>query len=467
MKIPVGRIGLAGLVASVAITSACDEPQSPTELEPQASFSSHGGGGWKGPFRFEPITPITGDAACLDEGLITNDPTDQVFQLPGGFMQRVIARQSDFAHTNPEVNFDMLTLNETGSRANRFLYRTHEVDPFAGLSVTDMKTGQSSLVIERQDWESFDGLVWTPWRTILMAEEVIVADFRDPQHPNIERGLVYEYDPRTGKVVARPAIGARSHEGLMFDKSGNLYGISESRGIRNTGRPGESGAIFKFVPDRRGDLSSGQLYALRVVSGRTGPAEWVPLDLDPVTFDSDAAAQAVGATGWDRPEDVQIARVRGEEVLYVAVTEHSPVSPSNAGLVLKIVLDGDDAYVSNYVEPGVNVQFESGNAFDGDAGIGFSNPDNLALHPNGDLYIAEDNEPGDIYVARGSGDQANEVVVFARLLDCGAEPTGIYFDRSGRTLWVNSQHAGLNGGDDLTVEITRQGRRGDDDRDED
>jgi secreted PhoX family phosphatase len=55
---------------------------------------------------------------------------------------------------------------------------------------------------------------------------------------------------------------------------------------------------------------------------------------------------------------------------------------------------------------------------------------------------------------------ASDVVVFARLLDCDAEPTGIYFDRSGRTLWVNSQHAGLNGGADLTIEITT--RRGDD-----
>jgi len=259
-------------------------------------------------------------------------------------------------------------------------------------------------------------------------------------------------------VVARPAVGARSHEGLRFDRHGNLYGISESRGIANAGDPGESGAIFKFVPNRKGDLSSGR--ALRVAGGRTGPAEWVLLNLNGTTFDSDAAAQAVGATGWDRPEDIAIARVRGREVLYVAVTEHSPVSP-DAGLVLKIELDGDDAFVSNYVEPGVNVAFEVG----GDAGTGFDDPDNLEVAPNGDLYITEDDSPGDIWVARGSGAVASEVVVFARLLDCEAEPTGIYFDRKGRTLWVNSQHAGLNGGADLTIEIVRE--RGDDDDDDD
>jgi hypothetical protein len=428
------------LVALVALVAACAE--SPAPVEPQFSRSGFDRGG--GGFRFDPITPFTGAAACLAGAV------DEPFQLPAGFRQRIIARQGDFATTNPEVNFDMLTLNETGPHAKRFLYRTHEVEPFAGLSVTDLKTGVSALVVERQDWEAFDGLVWTPWGTILMSEEAIVAEFRDPAHPNIERGLVYEYFPRTGAVVARPAVGARSHEGLRFDRHGNLYGISESRGIANVGQPGESGAIFKFVPDRKGDLSSGRLYALRVNSGRTGLAEWVLLTLDGTTFDSDAAAQAVGATGWDRPEDVEIGRVRGREVLYVAVTENSPVSP-NSGLVLKIELHGSQALVSNYVEPGVNVAFEA----DGDAGTGFDDPDNLVLSPNGDLYIAEDDSPGDIWVARGSGPTAAEVVVFARLLDCDAEPTGIYFDERGRTLWVNSQHAGLNGGADLTIEITR------------
>jgi hypothetical protein len=437
------QVRALSLIALVALVVACDEP--PTPVEPLLSRGGfdHGGSG------FDPITPFTGAAACLAGA------ADEPFQLPARFRQRIIARQGDFATTNPEVNFDMLTLNETGRDARRLLYRTHEVGPFAGLSVTDLKTGTSALVLEREDWESFDGLVWTPWGTILMAEEAIVADVRDPDYPDIERGLIYEFFPRTGRVVARPAVGARSHEGLRFDREGNLYGISESRGIANAGASGESGAIFKFVPHRKGDLSSGRLYALRVASGRTGPAEWVLLDLDPTTFDSDAAAQAAGATGWDRPEDIEIGWVHGRDVLYVAVTEHSPVAPNN-GLVLRIELRGRRAVVSDYVAPGVNVAFESG----GDAGTGFDDPDNLVLHPNGDLYIAEDDSPGDVWVARGSGAVASDVVVFARLLDCDAEPTGIYFDRSGRTLWVNSQHAGLNGGADLTIEITT--RRGDD-----
>lgn len=436
------------LLAMAAFTAACDEAI-PTALDSNASAFARVAG--SGSFRFEPISPRVGAAACLDPAFEQDEP----FQLPAGFAQTIIGRQSDMATSNAEVNFDMLTLNETGPEAGRYLYRTHEVRPWAALSRIDLWTGENELLVERSDWESFDGLVWTPWGTVLMAEERIVQSERDPDYPAIERGLVYEYVPESGEVVARPAIGARSHEGLRFDAQGNLYGISESRGLKNAGAPGESGAIFKFVPDRRGDLSSGTLYALRVLNGRTGPAVWEPLDLDPTTFDSDAAAQAVGATAWDRPEDVEIATSTGNArggngIMYVAVTESSDL-PQDNGLVLRIELNGDEAYVSNYVEPGVNVAVETG----GDSGTGFDDPDNLALAPNGDLYITEDDAPSDIWVARGNGPVASRVELFSRLLDCSAEATGIYFARDGQTLWVNSQHAALNGGDDLTIAITR------------
>ena len=443
------RVAKCSLIATAALfAAACDGPQ-PTAVDAARPVFSELSG--SGSFNYQPIVPLTGAAACLDPSV----PQEAPFQLPAGFVQRIIGRQSDLVTTSSEVNFDMLTLNETGPEAGRFLYRTHEVSSWAALSRIDLATGVNQLLVERLDWEAFDGLVWTPWGTILMAEERIVQSFPDPDHPDIERGLIYEYFPATGAVVARTALGARSHEGLRFDAQGNLYGISESRGIANAGDPGESGAIFKFVPDRRGDLSSGQLYALRVLSGRTGAAVWELLELDPVTFDSDEAAQAVGATGWDRPEDIEIGLSTGNShggngIMYVAVTESSDLALNN-GLVLKIELNGDEAYVSNYVEPGVNVDSESG----GDAGLGFDDPDNVALGPNGDLYITEDDSPSDIWVARGQGEVASEVELFARLLDCDAESTGIYFSRNGQTLWVNSQHAELNGGNDLTIAITR------------
>ena len=387
------RATVSFLATAALLAMACDAPEPTAVVDRQPELELSGSGS----FTYRPIRPFTGAKACLD----TSVPQDKPLQLPSGFTQTIIGRQSDLVTTSTEVNFDMLTLNETGPEAGRYLYRTHEVRPWAALSRIDLWSGANELVLERFDWESFDGLVWTPWGTILMAEERIVASQPDPDYPRIRRGLVYEYDPTSGSVVARPAIGARSHEGLRFDARGNLYGISESRGLKNAGADGESGAIFKFVPDRPGDLSTGTLYALRVRNGaRTGWADWVELDLDPVSFDSDSAAQAVGATGWDRPEDIEIGKSPGTQgdaqVMYVAVTESSELAQDN-GLVLKVRLLGPRAFVSNYVEPGVNVRVEEG----GDTGAGFDDPDNLALAPNGDLYITEDDAPSDIWVARG------------------------------------------------------------------
>ena len=54
----------------------------------------------------------------------------------------------------------------------------------------------------------------------------------------------------------------------------------------------------------------------------------------------------------------------------------------------------------------------------------------------------------------GNAGSALETVRFASLTDCGAEPSGIYFDQSGRTLFVNVLHRGGPDPRDLGVAIT-------------
>jgi hypothetical protein len=435
------------LVLTVLLTAAaCEEPPAPvaprslSALESVASVSNGVG-------PFANFTPIAGSAVCGTPPIpatLAGLDSYQPFVLPSGYSSRVVTTERDpglFGLGFGVDNFDMLTLNETGPHAGRFLYRTHEVGSNGSLSETDLVTGVTRVVANASHYESIDGLAWTPWGTVLFAEERIVATLKDPAVPNAVGGLIYEYNPTTGITVPRPAVGARSHEGMRFDSQGNLYGGSES----TPGNPGQSGAIFKFVPDTKGDLSSGQLYALRVVDtvSQTGPAVWVPLDRDSVKVNSDAAAIRVGASGWARPEDLEIGTSTGNNrggtnVLYVATTTND--------LVLRIELDGDSAFVSNFVQEGVNV-------------TGFSSPDNLALDHQGNLFITEDGgTPDDIWVARthpGGERVASEVVRFASLSDCAAEPSGLYFDRNSKTLLVNVQHAGGALRADLTVAISR------------
>lgn len=446
------RPALLMTLSLAATVAACREGAAPTEAALSASPVLSRGGSDRG--QFGDFTPISGSAACVvPPATIEGFATYQPFVLPQGYSQTILATEvEDFrpiAGTGAD-NPDMMTLSEGGPQARRYMYRTHEVASNGAVTVTDMKTGVTTLVTQEPHYESLDGIVWTPWNTLLFAEERIVATFDDPRVPNAVGGLLYEHDPRTGLTVPRPAFGARSHEGLRFDSEGNLYGISESTpGVNG------SGGVYKFVPDRRGDLSKGQLYALKVLdASRTGEAIWVPLDRDAVQVNSDAPAIAAGATGWGRPEDIEITTVggkkKGQEIMYVTSTSEE--------LVIRVELNGRRAYVSNFVEEGINVS-------------GLHNPDNLELDNEGNVYILEDNGPGDIFVARvgrGSERVASEVVRFASLADCEAEPTGLYFSRDGRTAWVHVQHAGGTLRNDLFVAITKSSsdHDGDDDEEE-
>jgi len=438
---------LASASTLAVLVAACSEV--PTPVAPaadrlgQLSLTLFGSGG----FQFE---PLASSAVCTPGG----DP-NAPFIVPAGYTQRIVASEPAV----PDA-IDMNTQNETGPFAGRYLYREAE-GALGALTVTDLETGVTKQVAFRPDWESMDPIVWTPWGTILIGEEAGVARRRDPQYPQAIGGLMYEVflnanDPTTAdSVVARPALGAKAHEGTQIDARGNVYGISENN----------PGFIFRFVPDRRSDLSSGQLYALRVTAptgDRTGEAEWVPLPRDAVQIDANAAALAAGATGYNRPEDLELSKGSGgshdgANTLYAAITGLTgPVDNRIIAIDLREPRGGSDhatAFVYDYVRIGLNTPPD------------FEMPDNLALSKSGDLYIAED--PGGASPTKKKGDDiwmaspgaglhapASSVVRFATLTDCDAEPTGIYFDVRGWGLFVNAQHRGGDGLDKAVL-ITR------------
>lgn len=397
-----------------------------------------------GPMAFDPIAGSAYPELTADPTILTSAP----WVIPQGYTQFIVSDENDLnIYAGSDLN-DMNTVNETGKHAGRYLYRTHEVRPddenlgaYTGgaVSVVDLKTGEAKVVVQRKDWEALDGLLWTPWGTLLFAEETSEALFTDPDFPAASRGLLYEMkldkkDPTKAEwVKVRPMLGSVSHEGIEIDAEGNLYVIDET----------SPGAIFKFVPKHYGDLSKGQLYALKVddsaTGDRTGAAEWVALDMDLAQVDARTAATLVGATGYGRPEDLE--RIGG--MLYVAITSEARV--------LSISLDNKPV-VSNFVLAGLNVSVENRTA-----GItGLRNPDNLAKGADGKLWIVEDNVPSDIWVAQADKDgngASDGVHLFASLKDNAAEGTGIYFGKDPSTLFVNIQHSVT--GNDKTMAITK------------
>lgn len=411
-----------------------------------------------GPMGFNPIAASAYTQTTADPRILNREP----WVIPHGFSQRIVSDERNLdIYPGSADRPDMNTVNESGKHAGRYLYRTHEMKPsmipplpFAGsaVSVVDLHTGVAKVLVQRADWEALDGIVWTPWHTLLFAEEIITAKLRDPEAPHALSGMLYELklvdgDPTTAaEVSVRPLLGSLAHEGIQLDDAGNVYVVDEEK----------KGSIYKFTPATYGDLSHGQLYALRVKNGaRTGEAEWVALEMKQVPISARIAARAVNATPYCRPEDLQ----RIDDMLYAALTCEDATNPANSdgdGAVLSVSL-GQVPVVRYFVQPGVNVPIEVRPTRTKLGVTGFKNPDNLAMGPDGKLWIVEDNENSDIWVALPDADgdgYSDGVYLFASLKDRLAEGTGIYFGKDPHTLFVNIQHSGT--GNDKTVAISKK-----------
>lgn len=365
---------------------------------------------------FEPIAGTPYSQASAD--------WTEPFVIPDGFTQSMLADETvlDIYGGGVDDLTDMNTVNETGPRAGRYLYRTHEVGSNSSVSVIDLATGEAKVIAQNAGWRRLDGLRWTPWGTLLFAEETtggrLFEAFLDPKDPTT-----------VARVEVRDEVGILRHEGIEALGNGTVFVIDELNG----------GSVYKFEPAERGDLSDGQLFALKLTGlsdadqvwnpstfdEKVGAFEWVALDMDQVVLDADAAANAVNATEFGRPEDVEVIG----NILYVANTSEDRV----------IAIDLSKNLLTSFVEAGVNVPVENIS----NEVTGFNNPDNLAQGPDGRLWIVEDNYLSDIWVAgldNNHDGAADHVEQFASLIDTGAEISGIYFGKHPKTLFLNIQH---------------------------
>lgn len=380
------------------------------------------------------------------------------WKLPKRFTQSVVSDETalNIFDGGRDDWHDMNTVNESGPMAGRFLYRTHELrfpdnQPEGGsVSVVDLKTGITTLLAQEPGYNALDGIRWSPWGTVVFAEEV-------------EGGRFFEIELNDDMVTAkaihdRTAVGRLAHEGIDFDAAGNVYVVDEHRG-RSVGCGGVTpcgGGIYKFEPDNYGDLSAGSLYALKVTGpDGTGQGEWVgPVD----ALNARTSGTSFGGQSYQRPEDLEV--ING--VLYVAITE-GPRDENGKELYegRVISIDLDSTVVRNFVKPDVNVAVEIGKPGDTGFQTGFDSVDNLAESPDGELIMIEDNKPSDIWFASTDTNKfgaAKDVRLFASLTDPGAEGTGIYFSPvDDKTLYVNIQHSAADDGDG-TWAITRKGR---------
>jgi sugar lactone lactonase YvrE len=443
--------------------------------------------------RFSDFTPLTSSA-----GPTADESMPITFGNPA-FRQRSIAdRSSQLADGIPNSgNWDMNTVNETGWQKGRYLFTVFETGQ-SGVQRHDLISGATDTI-----WHSpvsgghvsFDPSYWTPWGTFITAEESWETV---PTGATSPYGRLFELrNPLTAPPIFNPltpasnsgadfvhqnVIPRTSHEGIQFDKAGNMYFIDELNG-GNLYRYTSAWPLWAVKRGWADYFAAGRTSVLRVGDGNTpnavGAYAWIPFtnrsgaalpgaltitDVRGVTsVDARNTTNLASFKGTDyqRPEDMQLQTVRGRERLYVTTTTTNEV------------------YVLNLHTDTISV-FADRNTIDLATGLpvgsAFASPDNLAIDHDNNIYIIEDRSGGvddDIWFAYDRNldgdlnDPGEGIARWASNGTVGSEFTGLYFDpRNKRRAWVNIQHPDSD--NDRTIEITiARGHDDDDDRDDD
>ncbi|MBO8173065.1 MAG: DUF839 domain-containing protein [Bacillaceae bacterium] len=380
--------------------------------------------------------------ADMIEVLKTKDLTDFVLHQ-GGFKSRILLEAGAPLGDGSDAGqkFDLNAYVPIDGSREGWLFTSNETRPGGGFvqRISKDQDGFYQVLESRRiqfdevggTWNNCAGNV-TPWGTVLSGEEwapsaddkgflqtvekakqegIVFSD----NHLNF--GLIVEIDPATGEVKKHRSMGRFSHEAaiVMPDRK-TAYLTDDYRG----------GIFAKFVADQAGDLSSGTLYAARY-DRNNQKVEWIEIPDEQLDRARDYALEQ-GATGFGRPEDLELNPVDGN--IYWAETE-DPDKENKRGRVYQFNPNTDE--MKPFVEGSADT---------------FSNPDGIAIHPvTGDIYVHEDNYSSNMLPTPGQDNNAlwkvsledRRVVKFASV-PYGAEVTGGFFTPDGKVMFVNVQH---------------------------
>lgn len=310
---------------------------------------------------------------------------------------------------------------------------------------------------------------------------------KEPNEPN-RWGWIVEVDPMdpSAKPVKHTALGRFRHEGAetTISPDGHLVVYS--------GDDNRFDYLYKYVStgtvsdDRAANsalLSDGTLFVARF--DEDGSITWMPLvhGEGPLTaengfagqadvlIDTRLAADALGATPMDRPEDVQ---PRGDGTAYVMLTNNTrrkadevnaanPRPESSFGHIIEIKEDGGDPAAprgtwSILVKCGDPSIAEVGAQWNPETSENgwFGSPDNCAIDADGRLWISTDQgsswaktgKSDGLYALETEGDLRGHSQLFFRC-PIGGELCGPYFTADNETLFLAVQHPGTDGTKDF------------------
>ena len=320
---------------------------------------------------------------------------------------------------------------------------------------------------------------------------------REPNEPN-RFGWIVEIDPYDPKStpVKRTALGRAKHEcattALSHDGRVAVYSGDDER----------MEYVYKFVTRGRYDparpeanrdlLDEGTLYAARFEAN--GRMRWLPLVFGegPLTaangFKSQAdvviearrAADLLGATPMDRPEDVEPNPATGSVYVVLTYNERrkpeqtnpaNPRGPNRFGHIVEIVpprVGGAPDHAATecawefFLLGGDPAKPEHGARYQAPvtANGWVAAPDNVAFDPHGRIWISTDGQDDaagfadSVYAAETAGPRRGATRCFFSA-PRGAEICGPEFTPDGKTLFLSIQHPGEESGSTYDKPSTR------------
>jgi secreted PhoX family phosphatase len=307
------------------------------------------------------------------------------------------------------------------------------------------------------------------------------ARFDIAREPNESHrfGWVVEIDPfdPTSVPKKRTALGRFKHEG-----AGNVVNL-DGRFVVYQGDDQRFDYVYKFVSAGKVDvtdkaanrdlLDSGTLYVARFDAD--GRGEWLPLvagdpklsafaDQGSILIHARFAADALGATKMDRPEDIDVNEKTGR--VYLMLTNNSkrrtedlnaanPRAENRFGHIIEMLPDGGDHAATGFAwnilvkcgDPAiaeVGATFNAATSTDGWFGM----PDNCAIDADGRLWVATDGNNAKVtgrtdglFALETDGALRGTSRLFFRC-PSGAELCGPCFTPDLETLFVAVQHPG-------------------------
>ncbi|MDW3181891.1 PhoX family phosphatase [Roseobacter sp.] len=311
---------------------------------------------------------------------------------------------------------------------------------------------------------------------------------KEPNEPN-RWGWIVEVDPRNPDAapIKHTALGRFRHEGAetTISSSGKLviYSGDDNRfdyqyKYVSGGTVTDENAVFGSPL-----MSDGTLYVARFDAD--GTVEWMPLvhgegpltaengfnSQADVMIDTRIAADLLGATPMDRPEDAQPGP---NGTAYIMLTNNTrrtadqvnaanPRPESSFGHIIEIKEDGGDhasttgtwSILVKCGDPTIEEVGAQWNPETSENGW-FGSPDNCAFDADGRLWISTDQGSGwgktgksdGLYSLETDGDLRGHSKLFFRC-PVGGELCGPYFHDSGETLFLAVQHPGTDGTKDF------------------